>query len=78
VNKAKFDAIFPVITAALVDKIAGELNISDEQAIEKLYTTSLYSALEREETKVWQYSTEKLYELYLNEKHSGKLVLPEY
>jgi len=43
-----------------------------------LYRSGLYAALEKEETKVWQYSTEKLYDLYLEEKQTGKLELPEY
>jgi len=34
--------------------------------------------MEKEETKVWQYSTEKLYNIFLNEKMTGKLELPEY
>lgn len=77
-DKAKFDAVFPIIAAALADKIAIEGNIPEDKAIEALYTSQLYSALEDEETKVWQYSTEKLYDLYKKEKETGSLELPEY
>jgi hypothetical protein len=38
----------------------------------------LYAALEIEEMKVWQYSKEKLYELYRQEKSEGELIIPEY
>lgn len=33
--------------------------------------------LEKEETKVWQYSTEKLFELFLEEKNSGNITFPQ-
>lgn len=77
-DKAIFDAIFPLIVAALVDRIAIENGISGEKAIEELYTSQLYAALENEQTKVWQYSTEKLNDLYINEKRFGRLELSEY
>jgi len=77
-DKSKFDAIFPIITSHLADMIAKENNLSEEDAITELYNTGLYAAMEEEETKVWQYSTEKLYDIFLNERKSGKLELPEY
>lgn len=74
----KFNAIFPIITADLADRISIEDNLSEDETIEQLYATQLYAELEKEQTKVWQYSTEKLYELYKSEKLTGKLELPEY
>ncbi|WP_444643228.1 hypothetical protein ACRQU7_01600 [Caproiciproducens sp. R1] len=77
-DKEKFDAVFPIIVAALTNRIAAENRISDEKAIAEFYTSQLYSVLENEQTKVWQYSTEKLYDLYRKEKENGSLELPEY
>jgi hypothetical protein len=74
----KFNAIFPIITADLADRISKEDNLSEDETIEQLYATQLYEQLENEESKVWQYSTEKLYELYKSEKQTGKLELSEY
>ena len=52
---------------------------SDENAsMEKLYSSALYSALEKEESEVWYYSVPKLYELFDKEEKTGRLVLPEY
>jgi hypothetical protein len=34
-----------------------------QEAMLALYTAALYAALEQEETKLWQYSTEALYSL---------------
>lgn len=46
--------------------------------MEKLYSSELYSVLEKEETKVWHYSVPKLYELWEKETKTGQLVLTEY
>jgi len=78
VDQNKFLAILPIITAALADKIAKAYNLDENSAIEKLYTTKLYSYLENEETKVWQYSVEKIFDLYRHEVETGSLELPEY
>lgn len=77
-DKNKFLAILPIITAALADRIAKTYNLDENIAIEKLYATTLYSYLENEETKVWQYSVEKIFDLYRQEVETGNSELPEY
>lgn len=76
-DKSKFDAVFSIISADLVEKIAAELNLSDKEAIIQLYSSHLYELLEQEETKLWQYSTEKLFEMFLEEKNNGKINFPQ-
>lgn len=76
-DKSKFDAVFPIICSALAEKIAFELKLSDKDAIAQLYSSVLYEKLEQEETKVWQYSTEKLLELFLEEKNNGFIIFPQ-
>ncbi len=76
-DKIKFDAVFPIICSALAEKISAELNLSDKDAVTGLYSSHLYEMLEQEETKVWQYSTEKLFELFLEERNSGKIRFPQ-
>jgi len=78
VEKNKFAAIFPVVIGGLVNEIIEETRVSDEEALELLYNSELYAALETEETKVWTYSVPKLMELYQNEIKTGKLELPDY
>jgi len=75
-EKTEFDAVFPIICSALVEKIASELNLSGEDAIKKLYSSRIYELMEREETKFWQYSTEKLFEMYLEETRTGNISFP--
>ncbi len=49
---------------------------SENEAMERFTQSKLYSYLEREETKVWQYSAVMLAQLF-EEERSGRLVLPE-
>ncbi len=76
-DKSKFNIILPIICSSLIEKIAIELNMTDIEAIKMFYSSYLYEVLEREETKVWYYSTEKLFELFLKEKRSGKITFPQ-
>lgn len=76
-DKDKFYAVFPIICAAVVDKIAVELKLSDNDAVTELYSSHLYEMLEQEDTKFWQYSTEKLFEMFLEERNSGKISIPQ-
>ncbi|MFD3158702.1 hypothetical protein ACFIJ5_17980 (plasmid) [Haloimpatiens sp. FM7330] len=76
-DKRKFDAVFPIICSDLAEKIAVKLNLSDEEAVTQLYFSHLYEILEQEKTKLWQYSTEKLFEMFLEEKNMGKIIFPE-
>ena len=54
-----------------------ELNLLNKDAIILLYSSNLYEMLEKEETKVWQYSTEKLFELFLEKRNNGKITFPQ-
>lgn len=67
-DKSKFEAVFSIICSALVEKVAAELNLSDKDAVTELYSSHLYEMLEQEKTKFWQYSTEKLYEMFWKKK----------
>ena len=77
-DKAKFDALLPIIVTALMQKIIMRKNISHEEAFNQLYSSRLYHVLDSEKTKVWHYSTEKLYQLLDEEITAGKLELPDY
>ena len=77
-DSKKFETVLPLITAALVDKIASELHVNEDEAMEQLYASQLYAALEQEELKVWYYSVAKLFALYREELATGALNLPEY
>ena len=76
-GQEQFAAIMPYISADLVAMIAEKQSIDAEEAIKKLYSSKLYSALEKEETKIWQYSTQMLYSLFEQEITSGNIDFPD-
>jgi hypothetical protein len=49
----KFAAILPIIVGGLINMIVSERAISEDEALEKLYSSALYSHLEDEKSKVW-------------------------
>ena len=76
-GQEQFVLMMSNISASLIAKIAQKQNISDQEALEKLYSSNLYSLLEQEDTKVWQYSTDMLYNLFEQEQQTGRLSFPD-
>ena len=66
-------------------KVTGisELLLQDKRrtlvsALSLLYSSQLYKMLVNEELKLWHLSAQKLYDMLLREKKTGKLELPDY
>lgn len=76
-GQEQFAAIMPYISADLIGMIAKKKNIPENDAITKLYNSKLYATLEQEDTKVWQYSTDMLYQLFEQEEQMGKIEFPD-
>jgi hypothetical protein len=74
----QFEMVLQTISSGLAAKIIAETGLDEDTAMERLFSSALYSALEKEETKVWHYSVPKLYELWANETKTGRLELPDY
>ena len=75
-NERSFETLLYSITANVTQKIMKLNGWSENEAMEHFTQSKLYSYLEREETKVWQYSAFMLAQLF-NEECSGELLLPE-
>jgi hypothetical protein len=73
----EFQAVLQVIVSRLTQTIAKEMNISDKDALSRLYSSKLYEKLEQEETKVWHLSVPTLYSLFVEEQETGKITFPE-
>ena len=76
-GQEQFIAMMPYISADLMEKIAKSQQISENEARAKLYASKLYADLEKEETKVWQYSTDMLYLLFEQEEQTGNIRYPD-
>lgn len=75
-NERSYETLLYGITANVVAKLMELNGWKENEAIERFTSSKLYTYLEREETKVWQYSTLMLAQLF-NEERAGRLVLPE-
>jgi len=75
-NERSYETLLYGITANVAAKIMELNDWSENEAIERFTRSKLYSYLEREETKVWQYSATMLAQLF-NEERTGRLILPE-
>lgn len=71
-----FEIMLYGITANVVAKIMELNNWTEDVAMERFAQSKVYSYLEREETKVWHYSSLMLAQLF-NEERAGKFSLPE-
>lgn len=75
-NERSYETLLYGITAHVVRKIMELNDWTEDVAIERFTESKLYSYLEKEETKVWQYSALMLAQLF-NEERTGRLSLPE-
>ena len=75
-NERSYESLLYSITSSVVNRLMEINNWSEDEALERFTSSKLYTYLEKEKTKVWQYSSLMLAELF-NEERSGRLVLPE-
>ncbi|MBQ1196799.1 MAG: hypothetical protein IIX44_11200 [Clostridia bacterium] len=75
-NERSFETLLYCITANTIAKIMEKTGWSENETMERFTESKLYSFLEREESKVWQYSATMLAELFEDER-AGNLVFPE-
>ena len=71
-----FEIMLYGITANVIAKIMELNNWTEDVAMERFAQSKVYSYLEKEETKVWHYSSLMLAQLF-NEERAGKFSLPE-
>ncbi len=73
----EFQVVLQIIATRLAETISVEMNISEKEALNRLYSSKLYEKLEQEETKVWHLSVPTLYSLFIEEQEDGKITFPE-
>lgn len=75
-NKRSYETLLYRVTASTVAKIMELNKWSEDESLQRFTQSKVYSYLENEETKLWQYSAYMLANLF-NEERSGHLCLPE-
>jgi len=74
-EEGKFTIIMDLSVVDLCDLIKNYFGITYNEAIKKLYSSKLYEMLDDEETKLWYYSTNDLFKMFLEEVQTGKFTL---
>lgn len=75
-DKDKFSTLMAVMTPDIISKIMEKYGLDENKAMALFHKSEVYKALENEDTKVWQYSSDMIVELFDREM-SGKLEFPE-
>ena len=73
----EFKATLQMLVPMIVSEMSRRFGLSEKDAIPALYSSSLYSRLELEKTKLWHLSPLALAELWDEERRTGKIVYPE-
>lgn len=76
-DRKKFEAILILLVPQIVSLIAERHNCDELTATRSFYGSTLYSLLEKEETKLWHLSALALFELYDEEVRTGNITFPE-
>lgn len=75
-DKDKFSSLMALVTYDVISRIMKRYRLDEDKAMSLFHKSKLYSLLEKEETKVWYYSSEMLVELFDREMN-GNLVFPD-
>ena len=55
----------------IVNSIKEHFNISYREAMDMFYHSKVYKSLEKEEAKMWYFSSNALFKMFLEEKETG-------
>lgn len=66
-----------LIVPRLIMLMMKNQNMTEKEALTKLYSSELYQQLEREETKLWHLSVLTLYDMWVEEEETGQITYPE-
>ena len=76
-NTDKLPDFLCVLIPRILSKLTETKGITEQEAIQILYNSKLYEALEQEETKLWHLSVESLYSILDEEMMTGIITFPE-
>ena len=65
INQSNVHLLLPWKIAGIAELWARDANIAPLEAMERFYQTSFYKSLADESTKLWHYSAEQLYALFV-------------
>ena len=76
-DEKRFSSQLFLIAPQIVELIVDKNKITEGEATELLYISELYAQLEDEKTKLWHLSLLALFEMFCEERETGKITYPE-
>ena len=73
----KFEAILTLLVPQVINLICENYPLDDMTASKEYYESKVYSLLEQEDTKLWHFSPLTLFNMFDEEKKTGKITFPE-
>jgi hypothetical protein len=73
----KFAGIMKMTVPKIVEQYMKEAAVTWDEAIERLYNSELYEALEDKDTALWHLSPLLLCDLLIEELETGEIIWPE-
>lgn len=73
----KFEAILILLVPQVVQLIHESYSLDEITASQEFYESQVYALLEKEETKLWHFSPLTLFNMYDEERRTGRFEIPE-
>ncbi len=73
----KFSAVIGLIVPKVIQLITENYSCGEITAAREFYRSGVYAMLEREETKLWHFSPLTLFNMFDEEKKTGRFSVPE-
>jgi hypothetical protein len=76
-NEDQFSAMLTLIVPPIIEQIAKNSNVDENEIIHIFYKSKLYEELSDEKSKLWHYGPMTLYTMYQDELLTGSYSYPE-
>lgn len=76
-EQKKFEAMLVLIVPKVIGLIVQNIGMDEVTATSVFYESKVYSLLEQEDTKLWHLSPLTLFNMYDEERKTGKITFPE-
>ncbi len=76
-DNKKFEAVLILLVPQVIQLISENDRHDEVKAAKIFYASEVYALLEQEDTKLWHFSALTLYHMFLEERRTGRILLPE-
>lgn len=76
-DQKKFEAMLVLLVPQVIGLIVKNYGYDEVTATKEFYKSKLYSVLEDEDTKLWHFSPLTLFNMYDEERQTGRITFPE-